>query len=84
MDKSEKIIVRAVAFLISAVISVSVVALFSSWAWTHLDPAQQEAIAAINGPWFVARATPANTAAITREDGAPDHRTVATRAPRTP
>jgi hypothetical protein len=55
MNKSEKIIVRTVAFLISTVISVSAFALFSSWAWTKLDPAQQETIGAVNTPWITAQ-----------------------------
>ena len=52
MNKPEKIIIRTVAFLISTVMSVSAFALFSSWAWTHLDPEQQEAIGAISAPWI--------------------------------
>jgi hypothetical protein len=55
MNKSEKIIVRTIAFLLAAVISASTFALFSSWAWSVLDPAQQEAIGAINTPWITAR-----------------------------
>jgi hypothetical protein len=55
MNKSEKIIVRTVAFLFSALISVSAFALSSSWAWTKLDPAQQETIGAMNTPWIAAQ-----------------------------
>ena len=85
MDKSEKIFVRTVAFLISTVISVSLFSLFSTWAWTHLEPTQQEAIAAINTPWIAAqseRAMPVNEACVASGDGAPDYRTVATSAAR--
>jgi hypothetical protein len=52
MNKSEKFVVRVVAFLFSTVVSVSAFALFSSWAWTRLDPAQQDTIGAINTPWI--------------------------------
>jgi hypothetical protein len=55
MNKSEKIIVRTVAFLVSMAISASAFGLLSSWAWTHLDPAQQETIGAINAPWIAAQ-----------------------------
>lgn len=52
MNKSEKISLRAAAFVMSIVISVSLVGLFSSWAWDRLDPAQQETIGAMNTPWI--------------------------------
>ena len=55
MNKSDKIIVRTAAFLLSTVVSVSAFALFSSWAWTHLDPAQQDAIGSINTSWIAAQ-----------------------------
>jgi hypothetical protein len=55
MNKSAKIIVRTVAFLIAAIISISLFGLFSAWAFSELDPAQQEAIAAINTPWISAQ-----------------------------
>jgi len=50
MDKRERTLLRALAFLISTAISVSTFALVSSWAWTQLDSTQQEAIAATNIP----------------------------------
>jgi len=55
MSKSAKIIVRTVAFLISTIIAISVVGLFSAWAFSELDPTQQDAIAAINTPWIAAQ-----------------------------
>ena len=55
MNKSEKTIVRTVAFLISTVIAVALLGLFSTWAWSQLDPAQQETIGAINTPWIAAQ-----------------------------
>jgi hypothetical protein len=55
MNKSAKIIVRTVAFLILTVITISLFGLFSVWAFSELDPAQQEAIGAINTPWIAAR-----------------------------
>jgi hypothetical protein len=58
MNKSEKAIVRTVAYLISTVISVSLLGLFSTWAWSQLDPAQQETIGAINTPWIAAHRDP--------------------------
>jgi hypothetical protein len=82
MDKPEKIIVRTVAFFVSTVLSVSLFALFSSWAWTHLDPTQQDAIGAINTPWITARsdrATPVSAAATAHEERMPDYRAVTTR-----
>ena len=82
MNKSEKTIVRTVAFMISAAISASTFALFSSWAWTHLDPTQQEAIAAINTPLIAVhsdRTRAASEPDAVRADKAPDYRTVTTR-----
>ena len=55
MNKSARIIVRTVAFLISTIISISLVGLFSAWAFSELEPAQQEAIGAINTPWTAAQ-----------------------------
>jgi hypothetical protein len=82
MHNSEKIIVRTVAFLVSTVISVSLFALFSTWAWIHLDPVQQDAIAAVNTPWFGARSdrvARVNDAGAARGETTPDYRTVGTR-----
>jgi hypothetical protein len=82
MNKSEKTIVRTVAFLISATISASTFALFSSWAWTHLDPTQQDAIAAINTPLIAGqsdRTSAASEPDAARVDKASDYRTVTTR-----
>ena len=55
MSKSAKIIVRTVAFLILTVIAISLFGLLSVWAFSGLDPAQQEAIGAINTPWIGAQ-----------------------------
>ena len=55
MNKSAEIIARTVAFLISAVIAVALLGIFSTWAWSQLDPAQQETIGAINTPWIAAQ-----------------------------
>ena len=87
MDKSEKFVVRIVAFLISSAISISLFALFSTWAWTHLDPMQQEVVAATSSPWFAAqsyRATPESTAGTASGDGESDYLTVAASAARKP
>jgi hypothetical protein len=51
MSKSTRIIVRTVAFVILTVVTISLFGLFSVWAFSELDPAQQEAIGAINTPW---------------------------------
>jgi hypothetical protein len=82
MNKSEKTLVRTVAFLISAAISASTFALFSSWAWSQLDPTQQAAIAAINTPLIAGqsdRAFVASEPDAARVDKASDYRTVTTR-----
>ncbi len=55
MSKSAKIIVRTVALLILTVIAISLFGLLSVWAFSGLDPAQQEAIGAINTPWIGAQ-----------------------------
>ena len=55
MSQSAKIIVRTVAFLILTVIAISLFGLLSVWAFSGLDPAQQEAIGAINTPWIGAQ-----------------------------
>jgi hypothetical protein len=55
MNNRAKIIVRTVAFLISTIIAISLFGLFSAWAFSELDPAQQEAIGAINTPWIAAQ-----------------------------
>ena len=55
MSKSGKIIVRTAAFLISAIISISLFYLFSAWVMSEFDSAQQEAIGAINTPWIAAQ-----------------------------
>ena len=53
MNKSAKTILRTGAFLLSTAISASLFGLLSLWAWTHLDPMQQETIAAANTRWDV-------------------------------
>ena len=82
MDKSQKTLVRTVAFMISAAISASTFALFSSWAWTQLDPTQQAAIAAINTPWIGGksdRASASSESDAARAGKASDYPTVTTR-----
>jgi hypothetical protein len=53
MNKSITTVVRTAAFLASRVISILAFGLLSAWAWDHLTPEQQEAIATVNTPWFV-------------------------------
>lgn len=53
MNKWTKTILRTGAFLLSTAISASLLGLLSLWAWTHLDPVQQETIAATNTRWDV-------------------------------
>jgi len=53
MHKWPKTILRNGAFLLSTAISVSLLASFSLWAWTQLDPVQREAIGASNTRWDV-------------------------------
>jgi hypothetical protein len=53
MNKWAKTILRTGAFLLSTAISASLFGLSSLWAWTHLDPVQQETIAATNTRWDV-------------------------------
>ncbi len=43
MDETDKI-VRNVAFLLSAAIASGLFAMFTTWEWSHLEPAQQEVI----------------------------------------
>jgi hypothetical protein len=56
MNKWPKTIARAVVFVISMVVAVSAFGLLSAWVMSELDPAQQEAIGAINTPWVLAQA----------------------------
>jgi hypothetical protein len=81
METTERTLLRTVAFLVSAFISVSTFALFSSWAWTQLDATQQEAIAATNIPliagWSARASTLPQTGAPDRPN-APDYRAVTT------
>ncbi len=86
MDKSEGTVIRTVAFLVATTISVGTFALFSSWAWTQLDPAQQEAITATNTPLiseWIARASAVPVTAAAQGEKAPDHRAVTTRVAHT-
>jgi len=85
MDKTEGLL-RTVAFLISTAISVATFALFSSWAWTQLDPTQQEAIAATNIPLvvdWITRASAVPVTGVAQGEKAADHRTVTTRVAHT-
>ena len=59
MNKPKKCIVCTVAFLIATVSSISLFGLFSAWAMSALDPAQQEAVAAVSTPWISAQRDPA-------------------------
>ena len=59
MNKPAKCIARAIVFWITTIVSISLFGLFSAWAMSELDPAQQEAIAAINTPWISAQRDPA-------------------------
>jgi hypothetical protein len=43
MNQTGKI-VRSAAFFLSTVIVSGLFAMFSTWGWSHLDPAQQEVI----------------------------------------
>jgi hypothetical protein len=82
MNKSGKSLVRTVAFLVSAAISASTFALFSSWAWNQLDPTQQAAIAAINTPLIAGKSNKTSATSepdAARVDKASDYLTVTTR-----
>jgi hypothetical protein len=59
MNKPGKGITCAVAFWVTAIIWILLLALFSAWAMSELGPAQQEAIGAINTPWSFAHRDPA-------------------------
>ena len=86
METTERTLLRTVAFLVSAFISVSTFALLSSWAWAQLDATQQEAIAATNIPLFVnwiARASAVPVRGAAEGEKASDHRTVTTRVAHT-
>ena len=86
MDKSENTLLRTVAFLVSTAISVATFALLSSWAWTQLNPTQQEAIAATNVPLvsdWITRASAVPVTGAAEGEKAPDYRTVTTRVAHT-
>ena len=55
MNKLAKTVVRAALFVVSMIVAVSAFGLLSAWVMSGLDPAQQEAIGAINTPWVLAR-----------------------------
>ena len=86
MDKRESTLLRTVTFLIATAISVATFALFSAWAWTQLDPRQQEAIAATNTPLIADWITPASAGPVTgaaQGENAADYRTVTSRVTHT-
>ncbi|HXX84584.1 MAG TPA: hypothetical protein VEN29_11430 [Casimicrobiaceae bacterium] len=49
-------LLRAVAFVLSTVISAGIFGGFVVWAVSTLDPATQEVIGLASSPWFTARA----------------------------
>jgi len=86
MDRLERTLLRTVAFLVATAISVATFALFSSWAWTQLDPTQQEAIAATNTPLmfdWIARASAVPATGAAQREKAPDSQVVTTRVAHT-
>ncbi len=50
MNKSTKIL-RSVAFVVLAVITVGLFDVFTAWAMSRLDPTAQETVGLVNAPW---------------------------------
>jgi hypothetical protein len=81
MNKSERALVRTVAFLVFAAASASMFGLLSSWMWGELDPTQQAAIATINAPLMPGRSdreSVANASVAVRAGGTSDYRAAPT------
>jgi hypothetical protein len=51
MNKSTRIL-RSVAFVVLAVISVALFDVFTAWAMSRLDPIAQETVGLANAPWM--------------------------------
>lgn len=56
MNKSSRIL-RSVAFVVLAVISVGLFDVFTAWAMSRLDPVAQETIGLVNAPWVAVHPT---------------------------
>jgi hypothetical protein len=50
MNKSTRIL-RSIAFVVLAVISVALFDVFTAWAMSRLDPIAQETVGLVNAPW---------------------------------